>query len=67
MQVTGKVKFFNQSKGYGFIAKDDGSGDVFVHVSSLPDGCDTMYENQAVKFEVESSKRGLRAVNVALA
>ena len=67
MKVTGKVKFFNESKGYGFLMRDDGSGDVFIHRTDLPAGVDLIYEGQAVSFEIERTSRGLRAVNVALA
>jgi cold shock protein len=58
---TGKVKFFNESKGFGFI-KDDNSGEeVFVHSSGLQD---QIQENDSVQFEVQQGKKGLNAVNV---
>lgn len=57
----GTVKFFNESKGFGFIKPSDSSEDVFVHVSGL---IDQIRENDRVKFEVESGRKGLVAVNV---
>ena len=66
MNVKGKVKFFNDSKGFGFFTRDDGSGDVFVHRSDLPAGVDMLYEGQAVSFDVEKTTRGFRAVNIKL-
>ncbi|MBR2902688.1 MAG: cold-shock protein [Clostridia bacterium] len=61
---TGKVKWFNAEKGYGFITSDEGT-DVFVHFSSINvDGFKTLNEGQAVTFDVESDARGQKAVNV---
>ncbi|RWW99599.1 cold-shock protein [Flavobacterium cerinum] len=60
---TGIVKFFNETKGFGFI-KEDGGDEVFVHVSGL---VDRVQENDAVEFDVENGKKGLMAVNVKLA
>jgi CspA family cold shock protein len=60
----GTVKFFNKSKGFGFIAPNDGSADIFVHQSGL---VHEIKENDKVKFEVEKGKKGLNAVNVEIA
>ncbi|MCO5230430.1 MAG: cold-shock protein [Chitinophagales bacterium] len=60
----GKVKFFNQTKGFGFITPTDGGADVFVHISGLKD---EVKENDLVVFEVQQGKKGLTAVNVKLA
>jgi cold shock protein len=57
----GKVKFYNSSKGYGFIVDDDSKKEVFVHSSGL---VDTINQNDTVKFEIEQGKKGLNAVNV---
>ena len=59
--ATGTVKFFNESKGFGFIKPDDGGEDLFVHVTGLKDD---IRENDKVSFEVERGKKGLNAVNV---
>jgi len=60
----GTVKWFNESKGFGFISSDDGS-DVFVHYSSITgDGFKTLLEGDSVSFEVEEGPKGLKAVNV---
>lgn len=62
---TGKVKWFNDQKGYGFITPDDGSKDLFVHHSAiLGDGFKTLAENQAVEFDVVQSDKGPKAANV---
>ena len=58
---TGKVKFFNESKGFGFISNANGGEDVFVHVSGL---IDKVIENDQVTFDIEKGKKGLMAVNV---
>jgi len=57
----GKVKFYNQSKGFGFIATNGGSDDVFVHSTGL---LDNIKENDEVIFEVQSGPKGLNAINV---
>ncbi len=59
----GVVKFFNTSKGYGFIKPSDSSEDIFVHQTGL---IDQVRENDEVQFEVEQGKKGLNAVNVEL-
>ena len=62
--MTGKVKWFNAEKGYGFIEREDG-GDVFVHFSaSQGDGFKTLEEGQAVEFDVVEGNRGEQAANV---
>ena len=61
---TGTVKWFNADKGYGFISGDDNE-DVFVHFSNIvADGYRTLEEGQKVSYDVESSDRGPKAVNV---
>jgi len=61
---VGRVKWFNEQKGYGFISRDDGE-DVFVHFSEIvADGFKTLSENQEVSFEVKEGPRGLQATNV---
>ena len=61
---SGTVKWFNESKGYGFITSDDGS-DIFVHYSSIQgDGFKTLVEGDKVDFDVEEGQKGPKAVNV---
>jgi CspA family cold shock protein len=63
---TGKVKWFNQSKGYGFIERENGE-DVFVHFSAIQqEGFKTLEEAQEVEFEVVQGPKGLQAANVKL-
>ena len=66
--TVGTVKFFNHSKGFGFIEPEDGSKDVFVHISSVEQsGIANLTEGQKVRFDTQTDKRGLRAVNLELA
>ena len=60
--MKGTVKFFNEMKGFGFIAAEDGK-EFFVHQSALEEGV-TLHENDAVTFDVEEGDRGPKAVNV---
>ena len=61
--MTGKVKWFNAEKGYGFIEREEG-GDVFVHFSAIQaDGFKTLEEGQAVEFDVVEGPRGEQAAN----
>jgi CspA family cold shock protein len=63
--TKGTVKWFNESKGFGFIAQEDGE-DIFVHHTSISGtGYKSLAEGQAVSFDVEKTPKGLRAVNVA--
>jgi CspA family cold shock protein len=63
---TGKVKWFNESKGYGFIEPDEGGRDVFVHHSAIQgDGYKTLSEGQVVEFEIIQGEKGMQAANVS--
>ena len=63
--ATGTVKWFNESKGYGFITPSDGQRDVFVHFSAIiGDGFRTLSEGQSVSFEIEKGPKGPQAAQV---
>jgi len=63
--TTGTVKFFNTTKGFGFITPDDGSKDVFVHISAVErSSLGYLTEGQKVSFEVQQDARGPKAVNL---
>jgi CspA family cold shock protein len=67
--TTGTVKFFNENKGYGFIAPDGGGNDAFVHISALErSGMRTLRENQRVSYDLQEDRRGkMAAVNLKAA
>ncbi len=66
--TTGTVKFFNTTKGFGFIAPDDGTKDVFVHISAVErSGLGYLTDGQKVSFEVQQDARGPKAVNLQAA
>ena len=63
--TTGTVKFFNVTRGFGFISPEDGSKDVFVHISAVEQaGMSQLTEGQKVNFEVQPDARGPKAVNI---
>jgi len=65
LKVTGQVKWFNNSKGYGFIGREDGA-DVFVHYSAISgDGYRSLQEGDSVEFEIVEGQKGPQAANVA--
>lgn len=64
---TGTVKWFNESKGFGFISPNDGGDDIFVHFSAITGGgFKTLSEGQAVSYEIEKGPKGLQASQVQL-
>jgi len=65
MALKGKVKWFNDQKGYGFITPEDGSPDVFVHHTAIQgEGFRTLSENQSVEFDILQTEKGPKAANV---
>ena len=64
-QQSGVVKFFNETKGFGFIKPDGGGKDIFVHVSALG-GLQSLANDQRVVFETEEGRRGPQAINVQI-
>jgi len=63
--ATGKVKWFNDAKGFGFITPDDGSEDLFAHFSALNmEGFKTLKEGQKVQYEVTRGPKGMQASNI---
>ena len=66
MSINGTVKFFNDAKGFGFIAPDDGGADAFVHISAVERaGMRTLSQNQKVSYDLEEDQRGkTKAVNL---
>ncbi len=66
-RIKGTVKWFNASKGYGFIGREDGDSDVFVHFTAVQmEGYRLLKEGQKVEFTIESGPRGLQAADVVL-
>ncbi|MDO9100538.1 MAG: cold shock domain-containing protein [Caldisericota bacterium] len=65
--LTGKVKWFNAQKGYGFITRDDGGTDVFVHFSAIvsQEGFKSLKDGDAVEFDVVEGEKGPQATNVS--
>ena len=67
MRTTGKVKWFNEAKGFGFITRDDGQKDCFVHYSAIQgDGFKTLKEGDKVEFEVVQGQKGPAANDVTV-
>jgi len=67
MRTTGKVKWFNESKGFGFLTRDDGQKDCFVHYSAIQgNGFKTLKEGDTVEFDVVEGQKGPAANNVTV-
>lgn len=66
-RYTGTVKWFNAAKGYGFIGREDGENDLFVHYSAIEmEGYRRLREGEKVEFSIEQGSKGLQAANVTL-
>ncbi len=66
-KLTGRVKWFNSQKGFGFIVPDNGGKDLFVHYTSIvSDGYKSLREEQKVSYEIESTDKGDKAINVSV-
>ena len=63
---TGKVKFFDTAKGFGFVSGDGGEGDVFVPASALPEGVEGLKSGQRIEFSIAEGRRGAQALSVRL-
>ena len=66
-KIKGTVKFFNPSKGYGFIIPDNGGQDIFIHMSQLSNMGNYVEEGQTLRFNVEQGRKGLEAKNAEIA
>ncbi len=65
--ITGTVKWFNKTKGFGFVSPEDGSKDVFVHISAVEaSGLDTLHVDQVVNMETEMSQKGPQATKITV-
>ena len=65
--ITGTVKWFNKTKGFGFVAPEDGSKDIFVNISAVAaSGLDTLHEDQVVSMETEMSQKGPQATKIII-
>ena len=65
--ITGTVKWFNKTKGFGFVSPEDGGKDVFVHISAVEaSGLDTLHEDQVVNMETEMSQKGPQATKISI-
>ena len=65
--ITGTVKWFNKTKGFGFVSPEDGSKDVFVHISAVEaSGLETLHEEQVVNMETEMSQKGPQATKITI-
>jgi len=62
---SGKIKFYNNDKGYGFIVPNDGTADIFFHITGIGEGQD-LAEGDSVSYEEETGKKGLKAVGIKL-